>query len=63
MAAFATVEAAEQRAVEKMTDKTWVVAHSARQFDGTIAVRLQRFLSPTHPDYGAWVEVTSDASV
>ena len=62
MAAFATIAAAEARAIEKVADGTWVNAHSERKMDGTIAVRVQRFMSPTNPDHGAWVEITDDAT-
>jgi hypothetical protein len=62
MAAFATFAAAEARAVAKVADKTWINAHAERKFDGTLAVRVQRFMSPTNPDYGAWVEITDDAT-
>lgn len=62
MAAFATMEAAEARAVAKVADGTWINAHACRTFDGTIAVRVQRFMSPTNPGYGEWVEITDDAT-
>jgi hypothetical protein len=62
MAAFATFAAAETRAYALVAAGTWVNAHAIRQKDGTIAVRLQRYMSPTNPDYGAWVEVTDDAA-
>ena len=63
MAAFATFAAAEVRAYAKRADKTWVDAHAARTQTGTICVRVIRYMSPTHPDYGAWVEITDDATV
>lgn len=62
MAAFATMTAAETRAYTKRADRTWINAFAMRQQDGTIAVRVQRYMSPTHPDYGAWVEITDDAT-
>ncbi len=62
MAAFADMAAAETRAVAKVKDGTWVNAHSMRQNDGTIAVRVHRFMSPTNPDYGEWVELTDDTA-
>lgn len=62
MAAFATMEAAEQRAYAKVLDKTWINAHAARTVTGTICVRVQRYMSPTNPAYGAWVEITDDAT-
>ena len=42
MGAFATMAAADARAVAKVADGTWTNAHSCRQVDGTIAVRVQR---------------------
>ncbi len=62
MAAFATMAAAETRAAALVADGTWVNAHNMRQNDGTIAVRVQRFMTPTDPDHGAWVEITDDAT-
>lgn len=62
MAAFATFAAAEARAYAKVLDHTWNNAHAERKFDGTIAVRVQRYMSATHPDYGAWVEITDDGT-
>jgi len=66
MAAFATFTAAEQRAYAKVLDKTWVNAHAARAVDGTLAVRVQRFMSSVSDltrAAGAWVEITDDATV
>ena len=62
MAAFATFAACEVRAVAKVADGTWINAHATRKIDGTLAVRVQRKMSPTNPDYGAWVEITDDAT-
>lgn len=62
MAAFGTHTACETRAVAKVADKTWINAHSCRKKDGTLAVRMQRKMSPTAPDAGAWVEITDDAT-
>lgn len=64
MAAFATMTAAEDRAKAKVADGTWVNAHSGvTNFGSTICVRVQRKMSPTNPDHGAWVEITDDATV
>ena len=64
MADFATFALAEARAVALVADKTWVVAHACRATTGgKFAVRVQRFMTPTHKDYGAWVEITSDSGV
>lgn len=62
MAAFATTAAAEVRAYAKRADGTWINAHAARNASGTIIVRVQRKMSATNPDYGAWVEITDDAT-
>lgn len=63
MADFATYAAAEVRAKAKVADGTWVEALACRATTGgKIAVRVIRKLSPTHPDYGAWVEITDDAT-
>lgn len=62
MAAFATFAACETRAVAKVADKTWINAHAARQVNGTLCVRVQRPMSATNPAYGAWVEITDDAT-
>jgi hypothetical protein len=62
LASFATMAAAEVRAKAKVADGTWVNAHAARNQSGTICVRVQRYMSPTHPDYGSWVEIVDDAT-
>ncbi len=62
MAAFATMAAAETRAYAQVLDHTWNNAHAMRQADGTIAVNVQRLMSATNPDYGAWTEITDDGT-
>jgi hypothetical protein len=65
MAAFATMAAAEARAYAKVLDKTWISAHAARKVTGTICVRVQRKMSSTSAatrEYGAWTEITDDAT-
>jgi len=63
MADFATFALAEARAVAKVADKTWVNAYACRATTGgKFAVRVQRFMSPTHPDYGVWAEITDNAT-
>ena len=62
MASFASMAAAETRAYAQVAAGTWINAHAMRQNDGTIAVRMQRLMSPTNPDHGAWVEITDDAT-
>ena len=61
MANFASVAAAEARARTLVGDGTWPNAHSEQTFLGAPAVRFQRFMSPTDPGAGAWVETTDDA--
>ncbi len=63
MAAFADMAAAESRVRTKVADGTWINAHSCRKQDGTIAVRVQRKMSPSAPDAGAWVEISDDGTV
>lgn len=63
MAAFATFALAEARAYAKVADGTWINAHACEQVDGTFAVRVQRYMSPSNPDYGAWTEIADDATV
>jgi len=65
MAAFATMVLAETRAIAQVEAGTWVVAHSMRQTDGTIAVRFQRFMASTSAgskEYGDWTETSDDAT-
>lgn len=62
MAAFSTFTACETRAKLKIADGTWVNAHAGRTATGTLCVRVQRKMSATHPDYGAWVEITDDGT-
>lgn len=62
MASFSTFADAEARAVAKVADGTWINAHACRQVDGTLAVRVQRKMSPTNPDNGGWVEIADDAT-
>ena len=62
MAAFATFAAAETRAYAKVADGTWINAHACLTAAGTFAVRVQRKMSPTNPGYGAWTEITDDAT-
>jgi hypothetical protein len=45
-----------------VADHTWNNAHAARKVDGTICVRVQRLMSASAPDNGAWVEITDDAT-
>lgn len=62
MAAFSDFADAEARAYAKVADGTWINAHAALDFDGTPVVRVQRKMSATNPDYGAWVEIDDDAT-
>lgn len=63
MADFATYSAAETRVKAKIADKTWITGYSCRATTGgKIAVRVQRPMSASNPGYGAWVEITDDAT-
>ena len=65
MAAFATFTACETRAYAKVLDKTWVTAHAARTFGGTLCVRVKRYMSSANDatrSAGAYVEITDDAT-
>ena len=58
------MEAAEARARLKVADGTWINAHSAKNFNGTIIVRFQRKMSPgAGAANGAWVESSDDSVV
>lgn len=64
MADFSSYAAAETRAKAKVADGTWIAAHVCRATTGgKIAVRVQRPMSPTAPDAGGWVEITSTTGV
>jgi oligoribonuclease (3'-5' exoribonuclease) len=64
MANYANTDAgrdtAEAWGQAKMADGTWVNSHVATSIAGNVICRFQRFLSPTHPDYGEWVESRAD---
>ncbi len=60
---FQTIEEAEARAREKQEDGTWVVAHSEQTVLGAPAVRAQRFMSPTDPGAGGWVDIVDSTAV
>lgn len=62
MAAFATMALAETRAYGKREDGTWINAFAERGVTGTIGVRVQRKMSPSAPDNGAWVSITDDGT-
>lgn len=61
MAAFATIADAEARCRSQMTAKVWVTAHAGRTMSGQIICRFQRYMSPSNPGHGAWVETTDDS--
>ena len=64
MAAFANFEECEARAVAKSSgfgDGTWIQAHAARNFSGTLCVRVLRKMPPLTG--GNWVELTDDSQV
>jgi hypothetical protein len=61
MASFATLAAAEARCRSQIAAKVWINAHAARNFNGAIIARFQRFMSPAKPGEGGWVETTDDS--
>jgi len=64
MANFADTQAgfilAEALVTTQMVAGIWVVGHAAMNQAGNTICRFQRPLSPTNPDYGAWVESRAD---
>ncbi|BCA56686.1 hypothetical protein W02_38260 [Nitrospira sp. KM1] len=62
MAAFSTTTEAESRCRQMVAAGTWVNAHVARNVTGHIVARFQRFMSPSAPGEGAWVETTDNAT-
>ena len=68
MGAFASFAAAETRAYALVANGTWVEAHAAQQTTGAgvalvgsgFCCRVIRPMSHTHPDYGAWTEITDN---
>lgn len=64
MADFSTYDAASIRLRAKLEDYTWVTGHICRATTGgKIAVRVQRRMSASAPDAGAFVEITDDGTV
>ena len=61
MAAFLTMAAAGLRCRAQVAARVWVVAHPARNFNGTIIARFQRFMSPSAPGNGGWTETGDDS--
>ena len=64
MASFSSMEAAEQRYKAQMVAKKWVVGHSARDKDGVIVCRVQRYMSQPldgSTEKGGWVTTTDDS--
>jgi len=67
MAAFATMEGAETRVRALMAAGTIVQGHSCRLKDGTIAIRVQRYMSASGATQdgmnkaGAWDVLTDDS--
>lgn len=61
MALFASMSAAEARCKAQIAAKVWVNAHSARDMNGVIICRFQRYMSATQPGAGGWVETNDDS--
>lgn len=60
MALFASLAAAEVRLRAKIEDGTFVTGHVARDKNGKIIIRVQRFMSPTARAEGGWIELDDD---
>jgi len=60
MASFSDTATAEIRCKAQVAAGTWLTAFVGRNFSGAVICRFQRFMSPTNPDHGAWVETTED---
>jgi hypothetical protein len=60
MASFATLSAAETRCKAQIVAKVWVNVHAGRNISGAIIARFQRYMSPSAPGNGAWVETDQD---
>jgi hypothetical protein len=61
VASFSTMSACETRCKAQIAAKVWVNAHSARNITGQIVARFQRYMSPSAPGNGAWIETTDDS--
>lgn len=55
-------ELAEALVTTRMAAGTWIQGHECQDRDGNVEVRFQRPMSPTNPDYGAWVESRNTAA-
>lgn len=66
MANFADTEAgriaAEALVTTRMAAGTWIEGHMGVDENGHTIVRFIRPMSPTNPDYGAWVTSRDDAA-
>lgn len=54
--------AAEDLVKTRMAAGTWIEGHMAVDADAHTIVRFIRPMSPTNPDYGAWVTSRDDAA-
>lgn len=63
MAAF-TYATAESRVKSKgpAGDRTWVNAYTGRTAAGAPCICVQRYMSPSNPANGGWVELTDDGA-
>lgn len=55
-------EAAETLITTRMVAGTWVEGHQGQDESGNVYVRFIRPMSPTNPDYGAWITSRDDAA-
>lgn len=52
---------AEALCKTRMAAGVWVVAHHGVSVVGNVVCRFIRYMSPTNPGYGEWVESRDDA--
>jgi len=66
MANFANTDAGKIEAQDliktRMIAGVWINGHVGVDYSGNVLCRFQRYMSPTNPDYGAWVESRDDAA-
>lgn len=60
MANFTSLSQVDARIRTLMATKVWVVGHSARNRLGQIIARFIRYMKPSAPDAGGWVETQDD---
>jgi hypothetical protein len=60
MAALTTMAQAETLVKTRVANGQWLPGAHSCAINGSPGVRFQRFMSPSAPDAGGWVESTAD---